>query len=315
MSQIASSILMVRPACFGYNAETSVNNAFQKKHGRPATGRIAQQAAREFDGMVRLLANKNIDVTVMQDSKEPPKPDAVFPNNWFCTLPDGTLAVFPMFAANRRSEKRDDILHAVCDTFDVKDVEDWSEYEADNFFLEGTGSMIFDHENKMVYACISERTHRHLFEKFAAKHGYTPVAFVAKDANGVPVYHTNVMMHIGDTYAVVCLDSIVNKTERIFIAETLGQTEHEVIPVSQEQVKHFAGNMIQAENKYGEKYTVLSRSAFDCLTAAQKNILSVHTNLLPVDIDTIETVGGGSARCMIAEIFLERTHDPKQNKK
>lgn len=306
MSQIASSILMVRPAGFGYNAETAASNAFQRNDKNISSSDISKKAIEEFDDAIKLLKEKNIDITVIQDTKEPSRPDAVFPNNWFCTLPDGTLAVFPMFAANRRIEKRDDMLHTICNDFAVKDVEDWSEYEADNFFLEGTGSMIFDHENKMVYACISERTHRHLFEKFAVKHGYTPVAFVAKDANGVPVYHTNVMMHIGDTYAVVCLDSIANKTERIFISETLEQTEHEVIPVSQEQVKHFAGNMIQVKNIKGEKFTVLSRSAFNCLTAEQKNILSVHTNLLPVNIDTIETIGGGSARCMIAEIFPER---------
>lgn len=311
MSQTASSILMVRPACFGYNAETSINNAFQRNDKNIASSGISKKAVEEFDGVIKLLKEKNIDITVIQDTKEPPKPDAVFPNNWFCTLPDGTLALFPMFAANRRIEKEDKILQNICNDFVVKDVEDWSEYEADNFFLEGTGSMIFDHENKMAYACISERTHRHLFETFAKKHGYKPIAFVAKDANGVPVYHTNVMMHIGDTYAVVCLDSIVNKTERIFIAETLEQAEHEVIPISQEQVKHFAGNMIQVKNKEGEKYTVLSRSAFGCLTDDQKNILSVHTNLLPVDIGTIETIGGGGARCMIAEIFLERMHDIK----
>lgn len=306
MSQTASSVLMVRPACFGYNTETSASNVFQNKQGHVTTARISQQAIKEFDGMVQLLKSKKIHVTVVRDTKEPPKPDAVFPNNWFCTLPDGTLVIFPMFAANRRTEKRDDVLQELCDHFHVRDVEDWSEYEADNFFLEGTGSMVFDHENKIVYACLSERTHRHLFESFARKHRYKSVAFAAKDANGVAIYHTNVMMHIGDTYAVVCLDSVANQTERIFISETLEQTEHEVIAVSQQQIRHFAGNMIQIKNTGGEKYTVLSRSAFDCLTEEQKSILSVHTNLLPVNIDTIETTGGGSARCMIAEIFLEK---------
>lgn len=306
MLQTASSILMVRPACFGYNAETSINNVFQQNDKNISSSSVSTKAVEEFDGAVKLLKDKSIDVTVIQDSKEPPKPDAVFPNNWFCTLPDGTLAVFPMFAENRRIEKSDAILHGISNEFEVRGVEDWSEYEADNFFLEGTGSMIFDHENKIAYACISERTHRHLFEKFAVNHGYTPIAFIAKDANDVPIYHTNVMMHIGDTYAVVCLDSITNKTERIFISETLEQTEHEVIAISSEQVNHFAGNMIQVKNNDGEKYTVLSRSAFNCLTDGQKSILSVHTNLLPVDIDTIERIGGGSARCMIAEIFLSR---------
>ncbi len=166
--------------------------------------------------------------------------------------------------------------------------------------------MIFDHENKMVYACLSQRTHKYLFEKFAKAHGYKPVSFLATDENSLPIYHTNVMMHIGQTYAIICLDSIKDKTERIFVSQSLQQAGHEVIDISQEQVKHFAGNMIQVKNNFAVLFTVLSKTAFDSLSDEQKHILSFHTNLLPVNIYTIETIGGGSARCMIAEIFSER---------
>ncbi|ANI89714.1 amidinotransferase [Arachidicoccus ginsenosidimutans] len=306
MLQTASFILMVRPAGFGYNAETADNNTFQHNETSISATNISKKAVEEFDAFVKLLREKNIDVTVVEDSATPVKPDAVFPNNWFCTLPDGKLIVFPMFAANRREEKRDDILQQITHDFSVSDVEDWSEYEADNFFLEGTGSMIFDHANKTVYACISPRTHKALFERFAKTHHYKPIIFSAKDENDVPIYHTNVMMHIGESYAVVCLDAIKNETEKIYIAQTLREAGHEIIPISFEQMNAFAGNMIQVRNKFGEPFTILSKTGFDSLTLEQKYILSVHTNLLPVNISTIETIGGGSARCMIAEIFLER---------
>lgn len=305
MSQVASTILMIRPTAFGFNAETAANNAFQSSPDAPQK-LVQKKALQEFDEFVETLRKKNIEVIVVQDTPKPAKPDAIFPNNWFCTLQDGTLAVFPMYAPNRRIEKRDDMLQTLVQQYQTRDVEDWSEYEAESLFLEGTGSMIIDHEHKLIYACLSPRTNKTVLEKFANAHGYRAITFYAKDENGVDVYHTNVIMHIGDTYAVICLESITEEIERIAVSQLLIATGHEVIPITLEQVHAYAGNMLQVQNSKGEKFTLLSKQAFKSLTKEQKRILKVHTNLLPIDITTIETVGGGSVRCMMAEIFLEK---------
>lgn len=305
MKQIASTILMVRPASFGFNAETAANNAFQKTV-RTSQKELQQQAVREFDNFVATIRKKGIEVIVIEDTAKPPKPDAIFPNNWFCTLADGTVAVFPMYAVNRRIEKRNDLLNMLVNEYKVRDVEDWSEFEAESLFLEGTGSMIIDHENKIIYACLSPRTNKSVLEKFAHAHGYKTMLFSSRDENGTDVYHTNVIMHIGEGYAVICLESIPMEAERIAVSQMLTTTGHEVIPISLAQVHAFAGNMLQTRNNKGEKFTILSKTAYNSLNAEQKNILSQHTTLLPIDINTIETVGGGSVRCMMAEIFLDK---------
>ncbi|QEC70214.1 amidinotransferase [Panacibacter ginsenosidivorans] len=296
---------MVRPASFGFNAETAQNNVFQKNI-KASQKEIQQKAVEEFDKFVATLRKKGIEVIVFEDTAKPVKPDALFPNNWFCTLEDGTLAVFPMYAPNRRIEKRNDLLQMLVDKYNVRDVEDWSEYEAESLFLEGTGSMIIDQQYKVIYACISPRTNKSVLEKFAHAHGYKAMLFYSKDENGTDVYHTNVIMHLGETYAVICMESITNETERIAVSQLLISTGHEVIPISLKQVHAFAGNMLQVKNTKGEKFTILSKSAYNSLTKEQKNILQHHTTLLPVDITTIETIGGGSTRCMMAEIFLEK---------
>ena len=305
MSQIASSILMVRPASFGFNAETAQNNVFQKNI-KASQKEIQKKAVAEFDKFVATLRKKGIEVIVFEDTAKPVKPDALFPNNWFCTLDDGTLAVFPMYAPNRRIEKRNDLLQMLVDKYNVRDVEDWSEYEAESLFLEGTGSMIIDQDYKVIYACISPRTNKSVLEKFAKAHGYKAMLFYSKDENGTDVYHTNVIMHLGETYAVICMESITNETERIAVSQLLISTGHEVIPISLKQVHAYAGNMLQVKNAKGEKFTILSKSAYNSLTKEQRDILQMHTILLPVDINTIETIGGGSTRCMMAEIFLEK---------
>lgn len=305
MSQVASTILMIRPAAFGYNAETAANNVFQSQSKLSAKD-VQQKAEAEFDSFVETLRKKQIDVIVVQDTVKPAKPDAVFPNNWFCTLQDGTLAVFPMYAANRRIEKRDDMLQTLADQYETRDVEDWSEYEAESLFLEGTGSMIIDHEHKHIYACLSPRTNKAVLEKFAHAHGYRTITFHSKDENGVEVYHTNVIMHLGETYAVICLESITDEVERIAISQLLTATGHEIIPITLKQVRAYAGNMLQVKNAKGKKFTILSKQASKALTKEQRDILKIHTNLLPVNIDTIETIGGGSVRCMMAEIFLKK---------
>lgn len=305
MSQVASTILMIRPAAFGYNAETAANNVFQSQ-SKLAASDVQQKAEAEFDAFVETLRQKHIEVIVVQDTVEPVKPDAVFPNNWFCTLQDGTLAIFPMYAPNRRIEKRDDMLQVLANQYETRDVEDWSEYEAESLFLEGTGSMIIDHEHKLIYACLSPRTNKSVLEKFAHAHGYRTITFYSKDENGVEVYHTNVIMHLGETYAVICLESITDEVERIAVSQMLTATGHEIIPITLKQVHAYAGNMLQVKNAKDKNFTILSKQANKALTRQQKDILKIHTNLLPIDIDTIETIGGGSVRCMMAEIFLEK---------
>lgn len=306
MSKTASTILMIRPASFGFNTETAANNVFQTAPQTLTQQQVQQQAVEEFDNFVHTLRKKKIEVIVVQDTPVPAKPDAIFPNNWFCTLNDGTIGVFPMYAANRRIEKRDDLLQHLTENFKVRDVEDWSEYEAEHLFLEGTGSMIIDHENKIIYACISPRTNKTVLEKFANAHGYKAMLFHSKDEHGTDVYHTNVIMHLGEDYAVICMESIPSETERIAVSQLLIATGHEIIPISFAQVRHYAGNMLQVQNAAGTRFTVLSRSAYLSLTKEQKQIMQLHTRLLPIDINTIETIGGGSVRCMMAEIFLEK---------
>jgi len=305
MNQVATTILMIRPAAFGYNAETAANNVFQSQSKLSAND-VQQKAEAEFDAFVEALRKKSIEVIVVQDTVDPIKPDAVFPNNWFCTLQDGTLAIFPMYAPNRRIEKRDDMLQILAEQYATRDVEDWSEYEAESLFLEGTGSMIIDHEHKLIYACLSPRTNKAVLEKFAHAHGYRAITFYAKDENGVEVYHTNVIMHLGETYAIICLESITDEIERIAVSQLLISTGHEIIPITLKQVHAYAGNMLQVKNAKGKKFTILSKQANKALTKEQKDILKIHTNLLPIDINTIETIGGGSVRCMMAEIFLEK---------
>lgn len=305
MGVVASAILMVRPAGFGYNAETAANNVFQSKVSISAL-EIQQKAIEEFDAFVDVLKNKGIDVTVMQDTDSPVKPDAIFPNNWFCTLEDGTVAVFPMYAVNRRIERRPEMIDELKKNYEVNHFEDWTKYESDNLFLEGTGSMIMDHGSKIIYACTSPRTNEEVLKEFAQKHGYTVFSFHAEDEKGVEIYHTNVIMHLGEDYAIICLDSVTNNTERHALTKLLSDTGHEVIPVSLNQVRAYAGNMLQVKNKSGEKFTILSLQAYNSLTAEQKQTLEKHTNLLPININMIETVGGGSVRCMLAEIFLKK---------
>ncbi len=299
MSFIASTVLMVRPAAFAYNAETAVNNSFQIKE----VSFTNEKVLAEFDGFVQQLRQVGVDVIVVADSAEPAKPDAVFPNNWFCTLPGGKLATFPMYAPNRRQERRGDIIQQLQQRLRVNEVQDWTKTEAENKFLEGTGSMVIDHGSKTIYACLSPRTNKDLLEEFAHKNNYEVVCFTANDEARQPIYHTNVMMHIGDGYAVVCTHSITDAAEQKMVIEKLKSSGHLVVPITFQQMNSFAGNMLQVQSTEGQKITVLSRQAYASLSPLQIETLMAHTLLLPVDITTIETTGGGSARCMMAEIF------------
>lgn len=301
----ATTILMVRPAAFGFNEETAVNNYFQTNPGISKEV-LQQKALAEFDNMVQLLRNGEIDVLVMDDTKEPPKPDAIFPNNWLSTSPNGTVSVFPMYAPNRRAEKRDDILQQLARHFVVKDVQDWSEYEAEGRFLEGTGSMVIDHDNKMIYAAVSERTNLSVLEKYAATNNYQAIVFLATDKNGQPVYHTNVMMALGSAFCILCEEAVEEEWELIAVRQLLESTGYTIIPITREQMHSFAGNMLEVKNKKGENILILSQTAFDSLRKEQKQMLEAYARLLPVAVPTIEQVEGGSVRCMMAEIFLER---------
>ncbi len=299
------TILMIRPASFGYNAETAANNFFQQDPGMPAAD-VQEKALEEFNKMVDLLRENEIEVLLIEDSREPPKPDAIFPNNWLSSTPDGKLFIFPMYAPSRRAEKREDIIDRLSADFEVKDLQDWSEYEVAGRFLEGTGSMVMDHRNQLIYAAISERTNLSVLEKFAVTNGYQAIVFLATDAAGRPVYHTNVLMSLGEKFAVLCEEAIEEEWELIAVRQLLESTNHAIIPISREQMQRFAGNMLEVKNKKGESILVLSQSAFESLRKEQKAMLEAYTRLLPIPVPTIEAVEGGSVRCMMAEIFLEK---------
>jgi hypothetical protein len=302
---IASTILMIRPAAFGFNEETAANNFFQSNPAVDASI-IQQKALEEFDQMVNLLRTNGIEVVVIDDTSDPIKPDAIFPNNWVSTSPEGIISVFPMYAANRRTEKRDDILQKLNQQYVVKDIQDWSEFEAEGRFLEGTGSMVIDHDNKMIYAAVSERTNLSVLEKFASSNKYQAIVFLATDKNGKPVYHTNVVMTLGQDFAILCEEAIGEEWELIAIRQLLESTGHKIIPITREQMHAFAGNMLQVQNKGGEKLLVLSQTAFNSLTNEQIHLLEAYSRLLPIPIPTIEEIEGGSVRCMMAELFLEK---------
>ncbi len=302
---LTSTILMVRPAAFGFNAETAANNYFQSNPDIDKE-ELQQKAVAEFDNMVQTLRSHDINVLVIEDTKEPAKPDAIFPNNWLSTSPDGNVFVYPMYAPNRRIEKRDEILQRLTKEFVVKDLQDWSEYEAEGRFLEGTGSMIIDYENKMIYACVSQRTSLSVLEKYATTNGFQAIVFLATDKNGMPVYHTNVVMALGENFCVLCEEAIEEEWELIAVRQLLESTHHTIIAITRDQMHQFAGNMLQVKNNNGEKLLIISQTAFNSLRKEQKELLEAYSTLLPIAVPTIEDVEGGSVRCMMAEIFLEK---------
>ena len=303
--QITDTILMVRPVAFGHNEETATTNFFQSPT-KELNRSLQQSALKEFDSMVGILRKHDINVLVIDDTPSPVKPSAIFPNNWLSTSPEGTVSVFPMYAPNRRSEKRDDILQFLAERFVVKGLQDWSEFEVEGKFLEGTGSMVIDHENKVIYTCYSPRTDISVLERFANANQYRAIAFLATDKNGHPVYHTNVVMTLGDNFAVLCEEAIEEEWELIAIRQLLDSSGHDIIRITKEQMHAFAGNMLQVRNNKGEKFLVMSQTAFDSLHDDQEEELAARSTLLPISIPVIEQTEGGSVRCMMAEIFLEK---------
>lgn len=300
-SQTTSHLLMIRPVRFDFNAQTAVNNAFQQASN---DDNIATRAREEFDAFAKLLQEKGMDVTVVDDTPEPHTPDSVFPNNWVSFHDDGTLVLYPMFAENRRAERKPHVLENIRKKFAVGNKIDLSNWESGNQFLEGTGSMVLDRVNRIAYACLSPRTDRQVLEEFCARLGYKPVSFDATDQHGQPIYHTNVMMCVADRYAVICLDSIKKPNERKTVIDYLTESGKEIIDITPDQVNAFAGNMLQVENKEGKKLLVMSSQAYNSLTEGQKKTLGAFNDIVHSPLETIETNGGGSARCMLAEVFL-----------
>lgn len=298
---------MVRPANFQFNAETAENNAFQSRDGLLSADEMRERALAEFDGFVQNLRSAGVQVIVAEDTAEPVKPDAVFPNNWVSFHQEGTVISYPMYAPTRRLERSEKIIETIQKAgFSYKNRLQLEENEASPRFLEGTGSIIFDHQNRLAYACLSPRTDRDLLEALCQKIGYEAVVFHAVDAAGQAIYHTNVMMALGETFVVICLDSVRDASERARLYALFSKTGKTVFDISLDQMNQFAGNMLQVKNTDGELILVMSETAFRSLRADQIAALETHTRLLFSPIPTIENYGGGSARCMMAEVFLPK---------
>ena len=303
--QTTNNILLIRPSNFAFNHETLATNAFQNEIIAANDDFIRNKAIEEFDLFAETLKLKGVNVFIFDDTIFPEKPDAIFPNNWITFHSDGTVILYPMFAPNRRQEKRKDIIDSFRKNFRVTTIIDLSDYEKENKFLEGTGSIVFDHDNKIAYACLSSRTDKELFIKVSALLHYQPVYFHASDRNDNEIYHTNVMMCIDEKFAVVCIDCITNPAEKEMVVKSLTTTGHQLIEITFDQMNNFAGNMLALSTKENKNILALSQSSFDSLTENQKNVLLLYSELVPLSIKTIETIGGGSARCMIAEVFLK----------
>ncbi|WP_428824048.1 citrulline utilization hydrolase CtlX [Enterovibrio baiacu] len=302
-----NAVVMVPPVDFKFNAETSADNEFQKKLAL-TDAEVRQKALSEFNGMVELLRRHGVNVTVMNYPQgKDETPDAVFPNNWFSTSPAGDVYLFPMACENRRREVRTPqlVTSLAAQGFKVLDVQEIGDIKTPQSFLESTGVMIMDHINATIYAALSVRCDRELLQQFAEQAGFKEVVFFdTKMASGQAVYHSNVMMAVGEEFAVIC-DEIIEEFERRRVLSSLQKTK-EVISITEEQMNHFCGNILQLRNDRNEKLIVMSMSAYNAFTKEQKDVLRRHGHLIPIDVSTIETIGGGSVRCMLAENFLPR---------
>ncbi|NNC84399.1 MAG: amidinotransferase [Flavobacteriales bacterium] len=309
MKQYTDHILMVSPVAFRYNEQTAENNFYQQKSGRHSADEIQAKARSEFEGFVEELRAHGVEVTVVQDTSHKDTPDSIFPNNWVSFHRSGTVVLYPMFAENRRTERRIEILDHLKDKgLRIDQVVDMSEAENEGRFLEGTGSVVLDRENRIAYAAISERTDEQLLYDFCREMDYRPCLFHANQTVGderLPIYHTNVMMCVADRFVVICLDSIDDLEERHEVIETIEDSNKEIIEITEEQVEQFAGNMLQVEGKNGA-LLVMSSAAYHSLDSEQLDRLQKYNDILHSPLDTIEACGGGSARCMMAEVFLPK---------
>lgn len=310
IKQITNSILMIRPVQFRMNEQTAVNNYYQKTIEHLTPDAVNALAVEEFDAFVQKLQAAGIQVVVVDDTKEFDTPDSIFPNNWISFHQNGTVALYPMFAENRRFERKESVVEAVEEKgFSIKHVVDYTEAEQENLFLEGTGSIILDREYQKAYCALSPRADEQLFIEFCEDFDFFPVIFSAYQTvnqKREKIYHTNVMMCIGSTFAVICLDSIDDKKERKNVINHLKKDNKDIIEITEDQVNQFAGNMLQLLGKNNTPFLIMSQSAFDSLRADQLSKLEKHTKIISSSLQTIEACGGGSARCMMAEIFLPK---------
>lgn len=306
--QTTDTVLMVEPIAFGFNAQTAENNYFQVQDESQNT---QAKALEEFQNFVAKLREAGVRVLVVKDTLDPHTPDSIFPNNWVSFGEDGEVVLYPMFALNRRVERREDILDFVKNEgFEISKVTDWSRFENENRFLEGTGSMIFDHPSKLAYGSVSLRLDENLFRDFCESIDYKPIVFHSYQTAGserLAIYHTNVMMCVADKYVVICLDCIDDEQERKNVVETIQNSGKEIIEISETQMQQFAGNMLQVRNTEGTSFLVMSAAAKNSLTVEQIQKIENYNAIISSDLTTIETNGGGSARCMLAEVFLPKS--------
>jgi hypothetical protein len=295
-------ILMIRPVAFGFNEQTAGSNAFQQQ-GLDQQN-VQQQALHEFDTLVAILQDNGIDVIVVEDTPNPHTPDSIFPNNWISFHENGKIFLYPMQAKNRRLERREDIVDRLKAKFSIGEVDDLSHFEVDEKFLEGTGSMVLDRQNKIAYACLSPRTDHEVLAEFCERSGYGTVEFHAVDSLGKAIYHTNVLMCMGEAFVVICLDSVTDEDERELLTDSFALTRKEIVEITMAQMNAFAGNMLELVNDKGEHLLVMSAHAYHSLSPEQIGNLEKYCKLIYADLNTIETNGGGSARCMIAEVRL-----------
>jgi len=294
-------ILMVRPYQFYFNQQTAANNFFQSNINIENANELA---IAEFDAMVEKLRAHQIKVNVVQDTKDPSTPDSIFPNNWVSTHTNGTLCLYPMYAENRRAERKSSVIEFLQSNYKIENTLDLTDLEKEGIFLEGTGSMVLDHQNKIAYGCLSERLDKEAFISWCDKMQFKPITFKAVDDKAQPIYHTNVLMCMGNQFVVICLDSIPNEQERQMLLDSFARTNKEVIEISQDQLNHFAGNMLQVFDITEKPHLIMSEQAYKSLHTAQLKSLEKYNPLLPISIPTIEALGGGSTRCMMAEIYL-----------
>jgi hypothetical protein len=310
MRQTTNTIVMIRPVAFRMNEQTAVNNYYQKVLNDLTPETVNFKAQQEFDHFVEKLKNVGVNVIVIQDTKQPDTPDSVFPNNWISFHETGDVVLYPMFAENRRLERREDVLDILEEAgFEITEVMDYTSAEEDNVFLEGTGSILLDREFNKAYCALSPRADEELFIEFCEDFDMSPVIFEAfQTVNGERkhIYHTNVMMCIAETFAVICADCIDDKQERKMVLENLKSDGKELIFITEDQVNNFAGNMLQVRGKNDKRYLVMSDSAYHSLTKEQLAKIEKHTEILHTSLDCIEACGGGSARCMMAEVFLPK---------
>ena len=309
-AQSTSTVMMVRPAAFQSNPLTAASNSFQDHGAAMAPDEAQSKAVEEFDGLVAALRQAGVNVLVVEDQLQPHTPDAVFPNNWISTHADGTVVTYPMLAENRRLERRRDVIDDIFPNagFEITKVVDLSPAERRGQYLEGTGSLVLDRINRIAYACVAPRTHESVLQEFAKTLDFKPVLFTAVDRHGHPIYHTNVLMCIGSGYAVICSAAIPDAQERNEVLALLTDTGHEIVDLTYDQLEQFAGNMLELVSESGSMLLAMSQRAADSLTPAQTDLLNRYVNIVSAPINVIEDSAGGSVRCMLAEVFLNKSY-------